>query len=197
MPTITTPAHAKINLWLTVGEKRADGYHEIESIMQRISLCDLVSVTRNPPNGEKKITVHTSDPSLPTDRRNIVYKCAEAFFETCGIDAYDVFIDVEKHIPSAAGLGGGSADGATTLRLLNQAYRIQAPMDVLCRIGAKIGADIPFCLDESGMQICRGKGEILEPVVRSDKSAFRPPVPLLSCAAVNGRLAPLESVTVM
>ncbi len=65
MPTITTEAYAKINLWLTVGDRRADGYHEIESIMQRVSLCDLVTVTRVPDGGARKIAVHASDLSLP------------------------------------------------------------------------------------------------------------------------------------
>ena len=84
MPTITAEARAKINLWLAVGEKRPDGYHDIESVMQSVSLCDLVSVTRNPDRGEKKIAVHMSDPSLPSDRRNIVWKCAEAFSRPAG-----------------------------------------------------------------------------------------------------------------
>ncbi|MBQ3860934.1 MAG: 4-(cytidine 5'-diphospho)-2-C-methyl-D-erythritol kinase, partial [Clostridia bacterium] len=179
MPTITAEARAKINLWLAVGEKRPDGYHDIESVMQSVSLCDLVSVTRNPDRGEKKIAVHMSDPSLPTDRRNIVWKCAEAFFEARGIEEYDVFIAVEKHIPSSAGLAGGSADGAATLELLNRLFHGDLPTEDLCRIGAKVGADIPFCL-ASGTQICRGKGEILEPVGLSSAA----PRPLDSCAAV-------------
>ena len=181
MPTVTAEAYAKINLWLTVGEKRPDGYHDIESVMQQISLCDLVSVTRNPAEGRKKISVHCSDPAIPSDGRNIVWKCAEAFFEACGIDEYDVFIDIEKHIPSSAGLAGGSADGAATLLLLNERYRIHAPQDVLLSVGGKIGADIPFCLT-GGMQLCRGKGEILEPLCPSPD--LHRTAPLLSCAAV-------------
>ena len=181
MPTLTTEAYAKINLWLTVGEKRPDGFHEIETLMQRVSLCDHVSVTRNPARGEKKIAVHTGDPSLPEDRRNIAWRCAEAFFEACGIGEYDVFIDLEKHIPSAAGLGGGSSDGAATLRLLNDLYGIRAPSDVLCRIGAKVGADIPFLASGRMRCVCRGKGEILGPDVSPETSR---PAPLHSCAAL-------------
>ena len=179
MPTITAEARAKINLWLAVGEKRPDGYHDIESVMQSVSLCDLVSVTRNPDRGEKKIAVHMSDPSLPSDRRNIVWKCAEAFFEDRGIEEYDVFIAVEKHIPSSAGLAGGSADGAATLELLNRLFHGNLPTDALCRIGAKVGADVPFCI-AGGTQICRGKGEILEPVGLSSAASRS----LASCAAV-------------
>lgn len=185
MTPLTTQAYAKLNLWLTVGEKRADGYHDIETVMQRVSLCDLVSLTRNPPRGEKKITVHASDPTLPTDRRNIVWKCAEAFFEACGIKEYDVFIDIEKHIPSAAGLGGGSADGAATLFLLNRRFRTRLPNDVLCDIGAKVGADIPFCASGYSRCVCQGKGEILSPPMQvSFDAAQRLPIPLYSCAAV-------------
>ena len=76
MRTLTMEAFAKINLWLTVGEKRPDGYHDIETVMQRVSLSDLVSVTRNPDPAGEKIAVHCSDSSLPTDGRNIVWKCA-------------------------------------------------------------------------------------------------------------------------
>ena len=156
MPTVTTEAPAKINLWLTVGEKRPDGYHEIESVMQSVSLCDLVSVTRRPGGRGKRIAVHCSDPALPADRRNIAWKCAEAFFAFAGIEAYDVFIDIEKHIPSSAGLAGGSADGAAVLSLLNRLFGVRAPLSALCETGAGVGADIPFCL-AGGTQICRGK----------------------------------------
>ena len=166
MPTVTTEAHAKINLWLTVGEKRPDGYHEIESVMQEISLCDLVTVTRHPDGDGKRIAVHCSDPALPTDRRNIVWKCAEAFLASAGIEAYDIFIDIEKHIPSSAGLAGGSADGAAVLSLLNRLFGVRAPLSVLSETGAGVGADIPFCL-AGGTRICRGKGEFLTPAERS------------------------------
>ena len=196
MPPLTTQAYAKLNLWLTVGEKRADGYHEIETVMQRVSLCDLVSLTGNPPRGEKKIAVHTSDPALPTDRRNIVWKCAEAFFEACGIGEYDVFIDIEKHIPSAAGLGGGSADGAATLFLLNRRFHTHLPSGVLCDIGAKVGADIPFCVSGYSRCVCRGKGEILSPPMQVSLDAAQglPIPPLYSCAAVIAK-SPALSVS--
>ncbi len=181
MRTLTMEAFAKINLWLTVGEKRPDGYHDIETVMQRVSLSDLVSVTRNPdPEGEK-IAVHCSDPSLPTDGRNIVWKCAEAFFRRFGIEKYDVFIDIEKHIPQAAGLAGGSADGAAVLLMLNQLCRIRAGRDALCSVGAEVGADIPFCL-MGNRYLCRGKGEILTPVHVS--SSVSQHAPIYSCAAV-------------
>ena len=173
---LSAEAYAKINLRLTVGEKRPDGYHEIESVMQKVSLCDLVTVelfgqaeqaeqAAPAEEGTRRIRVSCSDPAVPTDGRNIVWGCAEAFFSAFGIDTYDIRIHIEKHIPSAAGLAGGSADGAATLRLLNRLFGIHACADTLCEIGASVGADIPFC---------RGRGEILTP--------FPPVAP--ACAAL-------------
>lgn len=181
MRTLTMEAFAKINLWLTVGEKRPDGYHDIETVMQRVSLSDLVSVTRNPDPAGGKIAVHCSDPSLPTDGRNIVWKCAEAFFRRFGIDYYDIYIDIEKHIPQSAGLAGGSADGAAVLLMLNQLFRVRAARDTLCSVGAEVGADIPFCL-MGNRYLCRGKGEILTPVPVSASAPQH--APIHSCAAV-------------
>lgn len=157
------PAYAKINLYLDVKDKRPDGYHEIESVMQQVSLCDTVSITKNDYTGENRITVTCTDETIPTDRRNIVWKCAEAFFDAFSITEYDLSIHIVKRIPSAAGLAGGSSDGAAVLKLLNAAYDIHAPIDKLCEIGGKIGADIPFCLIGKTC-ICRGIGEILSPV---------------------------------
>lgn len=156
-------AYAKINLYLDVTGKRTDGYHEIESVMQQVSLHDTVSIIKNEFSGENRITVTCTDETIPTDRRNIVWKCAEAFFDAFGITEYDLSIHIVKRIPSAAGLAGGSSDGAAVLKLLNQAYETDASAEKLCEIGAKIGADIPFCIIGKTC-ICRGIGEILSPV---------------------------------
>ena len=163
MNVLTLEAPAKINLHLAVGAKRPDGYHEIESVMQEIDLCDLVSVTRAPRAAAQQIAVHCSDPAVPCDRRNIVWKCAEAFFRAYGIAEYDIFIDIEKHIPSSAGLAGGSSDGAATLKALNLLFGIRADRDRLMQIGASVGADIPFCL-AGGTCLCRGIGERVTPL---------------------------------
>ena len=182
---LSAEAYAKINLRLTVGEKRPDGYHEIESVMQKVSLCDLVTVelfgqaeqaeqAAPAEEGTRRIRVSCTDPAVPTDGRNIVWGCAEAFFSAFGIEAYDIRIHIEKHIPSAAGLAGGSADGAATLRLLNRLFGIHACADTLCEIGATVGADIPFCTSEQKIALCRGRGEILTP--------FPPVAP--ACAAL-------------
>ncbi len=161
--TISTNAFAKINLYLDVVGRREDGYHNIESIMQEISLCDTVTLTKFPPEETASITVTCSDARIPTDKRNIVHKCATAFFREFGIDIYKIAINIEKCIPSAAGLGGGSSDGAAILKLLNELYETGASTEKLCEIGAKVGADIPFCLI-GGTAHVHGIGEIMEPL---------------------------------
>lgn len=163
MNVITIEAPAKINLYLAVGGKRPDGYHEIESVMQQIGLFDLVSVTRAPRAVGQRIAVHCSDPAVPCDRRNIVWKCAETFLARFGIAEYDLFIDIEKHIPSSAGLAGGSSDGAATLKALNLLFGTHADGTTLSQIGAEVGADIPFCLT-GGTCLCRGIGERIAPL---------------------------------
>ena len=163
MNVLTLEAPAKINLYLAVGAKRPDGYHEIESVMQQIGLYDLVSVTRAPRAAGRRIAVHCSDPAVPCDRRNIVWKCAEAFFRAFGIAEYDVFFDIEKHIPSSAGLAGGSSDGAAALRALNLLFGVRAERDRLMQIGASVGADVPFCL-AGGTCLCRGIGDAVTPL---------------------------------
>lgn len=159
----STEAHAKINLYLDVKEKHPDGYHEIESIMQQVSLSDTITLTLNDHAGENRIKITCDDPAIPTDRRNIVWKCAEKFFDHFGIGKYDIEIGITKRIPSSAGLAGGSSDGAAVLKLLDKAFACSASTDKLCAIGAKVGADIPFCIVGKAC-ICRGIGEILTPI---------------------------------
>ena len=133
-------AYAKINLHLDVTQIRDDGYHNIQSIMQTVSLSDTVTLTRLPVGSG--IRVETDVEGLPTDRRNLAYRAAERFSTLLGAEP-DVAIRIEKRIPMAAGLGGGSADAAAVLRGLNQLYEVGAPMSALCEIGATLGADIP------------------------------------------------------
>lgn len=156
-------AYAKINLYLSVGERRADGYHEIESIMQAVSLSDTVTLelceSGNPADNE--IIITSDDASLPTDKSNIAYKCAEKYFSHTGIIGKIARIHIEKRIPKSGGLAGGSTDGAAVLKLLNDMCTPSLTEEELCRIGAQVGADIPFCV-VGGCCICRGIGEKLE-----------------------------------
>ena len=154
---VKTRAYAKINLILDIIGKRNDGYHELYTIMQSVNCYDLITVEKKKGQG---ISVSCNISDIPTDESNIVHKCAKAFFKYCKINRYGINIDIVKKIPHAAGLAGGSADGAATLVSLNELYKTNLSEDELCKIGEAIGADIPFCI-KGGTQLCQGKGEIL------------------------------------
>ncbi len=153
-------AYAKINLTLDVVAKRPDGYHDLEMIMQSVSLYDSVSVRVGCGAG---ITAVSNHAYLPNDERNIAVKAAMAFFDATGIKNDGVAIAIEKRIPSCAGLAGGSSDGAAVLRLMNRLYDAGLSRDELCRVGVKVGADVPFCIC-GGTALARGRGEILTAV---------------------------------
>ena len=154
---IKTKAYAKINLVLDICTLRTDGFHELFTVMQSVSAHDTVTVEKVKGQG---ITVTCDISDIPTDGSNIVVKCAKAFFSYAKIRRYSIHIDIQKKIPHAAGLAGGSADGAATLVALNQLYHTNYSEAELCAIGAEIGADIPFCI-KGGTCLAQGKGEIL------------------------------------
>ncbi len=107
--TITLKAYAKINLHLDVTGVLPNGYHTIRSVMQQVSLHDVITVTREDCGTEgREILITCTEPDIPTDRRNIVHKCAAAFFERFGIDAYRIAIHIDKRIPHGAGMEVGS-----------------------------------------------------------------------------------------
>lgn len=150
-------AYAKINLTLDVTGKRSDGYHEIKTIMQSVSLCDILSVER-----AVDITITASKKSIPTDRHNLAYIACQRFFEATGIKS-GAKIHIKKHIPVAAGLAGGSTDAAAVLRALNKLYKTGLSVEELCKIGATFGADIPYCI-RGGTALCEGIGEVITPL---------------------------------
>ncbi len=160
--TKTIKSYAKINLYLNVGEKRADGYHEVESVMQQVSLFDYVTVLRDTDTTTRGVNIFCTDRLVPSDDRNIAAKCAMAFMEKYRIDS-EVSISIDKRIPVAAGLAGGSTDGAAVLAIMNSIFDVNAPMDELCALASKLGADIPFCL-VGGTCTATGIGDILTPV---------------------------------
>lgn len=149
---ISRPAYAKINLTLDIVGRREDGYHMLETVMQTVSLCDMVSVEK-----ADTIEIDCSAEGVPTDEHNTCHKAARLFFEQTGIDD-GVKIIIEKHIPSEAGLGGGSSDAAATLCLLNELYGAELTYIELERVAAKVGADVAFCI-QGGTALCRGIGE--------------------------------------
>ncbi len=146
-------AYAKINLSLEVVGRRADGYHDLVGVMQSISLYDTLLFEKKPHNG---VSLDTGC-DLPADDSNLILRAARAYFKTTK-KPFGVDIKLTKRIPMKAGLGGGSADAAATLRALNTLGGNPLDDAELCAIGAKLGADVPFCV-MGGTRICRGIGE--------------------------------------
>ena len=149
-------AYAKINLSLKIIGKRPDGYHEIESVMQSISLCDRISLETLAAG----IQLTTSNSQLPTDEKNLAFKAARALLETTR-QKQGVRIRLEKNIPLASGLAGGSADAAAVLYGLNKLFGSNLSTNELLELGATIGSDVPFCL-VGGTAVVKGKGEVIE-----------------------------------
>lgn len=141
MKEITLNAYAKINLFLEVTGKRPDGYHNIESAMHAISLADILTARRT----EGAVSMTCTDRSLSCGEDNLVIRAAKAFFAHTGITG-GAEIHLRKHIPTQAGLGGGSTDAAATLRALNLLYDRPVSDDTLLQLSASLGADVPFCL---------------------------------------------------
>ena len=154
---ITEKAFAKINLTLSVGEKRKDGYHDIDSVMHSISLHDKITLEKS---GE--ISLSITKGSAPPGQENLMWKAAELFFAETGISG-GVRMELEKHIPAQAGLGGGSSDAAAVLRGLNRLMKTGLSAEELSDMGKRIGADVPFCIT-GGCCRCRGIGEKLTKV---------------------------------
>lgn len=147
---ITVDAYAKINLFLDIEGRRSDGFHDIVSIMQTVSLCDTVTLER----AESGIEVENA---IGIEKeRDLSYRAAAAFFAEFGDGG--VRINVEKHIPMGAGLAGGSADAAAVLRGLNKLYEHPFTDERLAEIGLTLGSDVPFCV-VGGTKLTRGRGE--------------------------------------
>ena len=157
---VKVKAYAKINLMLDIVNRRNDGYHDLFMIMQSVGVYDTVTVTENK---SKSISISCNIDSIPLDSRNIAYKAAEAFFAATKKKNKGINIDIVKRIPHAAGLAGGSADGAAVIIALNKIYKTNLSDDELCRIGVKIGADVPFCLT-GGTLLAQGIGDVLNKV---------------------------------
>lgn len=154
---IEETACAKINLTLSVGEKRSDGYHTIDSIMHSISLCDDITLER-----AEDISLTIVEGRAPSGKENLMVKAAELFLREKGISG-GVRMTLAKHIPSEAGMGGGSSDAAAVLRGLARLYGTGDGLETLAAMGASLGADVPFCV-RGGACRCEGIGEVLVPL---------------------------------
>jgi len=153
---IKEKAYAKINLFLNVVSKRFDGYHDLEMVMAAIDLFDTLTFENNPIEEIKiKSNIHITS----NYKDNILYKIASFLKEEFNIKQ-GVVITVKKNIPIAAGLAGGSADGAATFRGLNRLWKLKLTLDDMAKLGEKFGSDIPFCIYNK-LCIARGKGEEL------------------------------------
>ena len=155
MTTLYEGAFAKVNLTLDVLDKRPDGYHNLKSIMQTISVRDDVEIDVGT---GKPWKLECTMEGIPTDERNLAWKAAKVFCDTLGKDPEGLNIRITKRIPTQAGLGGGSADAAAVLRALNRYYDSPLSLPALAELGAAVGSDVPFCT-LCGTAMVEGKGE--------------------------------------
>lgn len=171
MDIITLKAYAKINLALDVLGRRPNGYHDVRMIMQTIKLYDKITIK---PTTNPEITIKTNLHFLPTNENNIVYSACKLFKDTFQIkDGF--YINLEKRIPVAAGMAGGSSDAAATLYGLNELFQTKLSIEELMKLGVTLGADVPYCLLR-GTALSEGIGEILTPL---------PPAPNCYCLVVK------------
>ena len=157
---LTVPAYAKINLSLDVVNRREDGYHNLRMVMQTVSLNDTLTVETTDAPG---FVMRCNAGHLPVDGKNLVIAAANRFFEYSGITPCGLSIDLEKRIPVAAGLAGGSTDAAAMLRVLNRMFKTYYTADELRAMALPLGADVPYCI-EGGTSLAEGIGEILTPL---------------------------------
>ena len=171
MTSISLKAFAKINLTLKVLGIRPDGFHEIESIMQSVSLYDEIEIRSK--FDRNSIEIHCSDDKVPAGEKNICYKAVELIRKKGNIDK-GVRIEIKKNIPMEAGLGGGSSNAAAVLVGLNKMWGLKLPEDELIEIAAEIGSDVPFFII-GGRCLCRGRGEIIEKILNPKPQILNKP----------------------
>lgn len=157
MTTVFEPAYAKINLTLDVLGKREDGYHDLKSVMQTISLRDDIEIDIGT---GKPWVLRCDKEGIPCDERNLAWKAAKLYCDVMKKEPNGLEIRITKRIPSQAGLGGGSADAAAVLRALNDHYGNPLSILALAELGAQVGSDVPFCV-VGGTVMCEGRGERL------------------------------------
>lgn len=159
--TIRLMAYAKINLFLDVTGQRADGYHDIRSLMQAVSLCDTVTVSLLE-GKDGSVTLECDSDSIPCNEKNLAYRAAVLFYDTLG-KRRNTHVKIEKRIPVSAGLAGGSTDAAAVLVGLNRLFGEPFTDRQLCAIGKRLGADVPFCIMGGGAEVS-GIGDVLTPI---------------------------------
>ena len=181
MTTLYEAAYAKLNLTLDVLGKREDGYHDLKSVMQTVSIRDDIEIDI----GTGKPWVLTCDKEgIPTDSSNLAWKAAQVYFDTLKKDPDGIEIRITKRIPSEAGLGGGSADAAAVLRALNRHYGQPLSILALAELGAQVGSDVPFCT-LCGPAMVEGRGERLRKLPDMPECVFVVCKPDFSCSTAE------------
>ena len=176
--SVSKKAYAKINIGLDIVGKTDNGYHLLNSIMQQVDMYDVITVSREDESRDGySITIDSNNHDIPLDETNLAYKAADILMKEYKLSG-KVSIYIDKHIPMAAGMAGGSTDGAAVLELINELYELGLSKDELKSIGVKLGADIPFCIEGKGA-ICQGIGEIMTPLGTAPDMAVliaKPPI---------------------
>lgn len=168
MTKLTEGAFAKINLTLDVLDRRSDGYHDIRTVMQTVSVRDDIEILLDT---GKPWCIACDAEGIPTDERNLAWKAARVFFDELGGEPDGLEIRITKRIPSQAGLAGGSADAAAVLRALNSHRGSPLSLPALAELGARVGSDVPFCV-LGGTALAEGRGERLTPLSPSAEMFF-------------------------
>jgi len=153
-------APAKVNLLLKILRRRSDGFHEIETLIAPISLCDEIRIEKR--DSGKGVEFYCDDPSVPKGDDNLSISAAQAFFAATKLKPA-VSIELKKKIPHGAGLGGGSSDAATTLLALNELFETKLSAEALAKMAGAIGSDVPFFIFQSAA-MCKGRGERVTPI---------------------------------
>jgi 4-diphosphocytidyl-2-C-methyl-D-erythritol kinase len=160
IPGVQVVAPAKINLSLKILGRRNDGFHEIETLVSPIALCDEIEIGKS--DSSKGIGFQCDDPSVPAGNDNLIVRAAKSFFAATRLKPA-VSIKLSKRIPHGAGLGGGSSDAASTLLALNELFETKLPREALAEIAETVGSDVPFFIFQSAA-LCTGRGELVTPV---------------------------------
>ncbi|MCR4780807.1 MAG: 4-(cytidine 5'-diphospho)-2-C-methyl-D-erythritol kinase [Ruminiclostridium sp.] len=164
--SLTVKAYAKINLWLDITGRRADGYHTLNTVMRRVGLYDTIDIA---PTGGAECAIACDDPAVPCDGRNIAHRAWRLFAELYG-EPLGARITIHKRIPLEAGLGGSSTDGAAVLLGLNELAGSPFTAERLAAESVRLGADVPFCVT-GGTAECTGVGEIMRQIPCADFAA--------------------------
>ena len=181
MTTLYEGAFAKLNLTLDVLGKREDGYHDLQSVMQTISVRDDVEIDIGT---GKPWALLCDKENIPTDERNLAWKAAKVFFDAVKKDPNGIEIRITKRIPVEAGLGGGSADAAAVLRALNRHYDNPLSILALAELGAQVGSDVPFCV-VCGTAMVEVRGERLRKLADMPDCVFVICKPDFSCSTAE------------